>query len=161
VTASPAGKKQTIVEVESLAWRYDDLFSRSRIGTQRGTVWEVLADVFRPGDAILELNCRTREDEIFLAMLDVSPLLRMMPQKSESALSFAPAERSTEHWQIFRECIVLLTFGRLLAIWHAWLPWVLPSSFAFLPGSAFQKRSGFSSMANIVTLSADPPGSLP
>jgi hypothetical protein len=72
VTTYSTGKKQTIVEFESLAWRYDDLFSRSRIGTQRGTVWEVLADVFRPGDAILVLNCRTREDEIFLAMLDVS-----------------------------------------------------------------------------------------
>jgi hypothetical protein len=65
-------KKQTIVEFESLAWRYDDLFSRSRIGTQRASVWEVLAEVFRPGDAILVLNCRTREDDIFLALLDVS-----------------------------------------------------------------------------------------
>jgi hypothetical protein len=60
------------VAFDSLAWRYDDLFSRSRIGTQRGAVWEVLADTFRPGDAILVLNCRTREDAIFLAMLDVS-----------------------------------------------------------------------------------------
>jgi hypothetical protein len=76
VTPYSTGKKQTIVEFESLAWRYDDLFSRSRIGTQRGTVWEVLADVFRPGDAILVLNCRTREDEIFLAMLDVSVVAR-------------------------------------------------------------------------------------
>jgi hypothetical protein len=60
------------VSFDSLAWRYDDLFSRSRIGTQRGAVWEVLADTFRPGDTILVLNCRTREDAIFLAMLDVS-----------------------------------------------------------------------------------------
>jgi len=57
---------------ESLAWKYDDLFSRSRIGTQRGTVWDVLADTFRPGDTILVLNCSTREEEIFLAMLGVS-----------------------------------------------------------------------------------------
>ena len=57
---------------DNLAWRYDDLFSCSRIGTQRGAVWEVLADTFLPGDAILVLNCRTREDAIFLAMLDVS-----------------------------------------------------------------------------------------
>jgi hypothetical protein len=48
VTTYSTGKKQTIVEFESLAWRYDDLFSRSRIGTQRGTVWEVLADVLSP-----------------------------------------------------------------------------------------------------------------
>jgi hypothetical protein len=57
---------------DSLAWKYDDLFLRSRIGTQRGTVWDVLADTFRPGDAILVLNCSTREEEIFLAMLGVS-----------------------------------------------------------------------------------------
>ena len=76
MTTSSADKKQTVVEFESLAWRYDDLFWRPRIGTQRGTVWEVLADVFRPGDAILMLNCRTREDEIFLALLDVSVVAR-------------------------------------------------------------------------------------
>ena len=57
---------------DSLAWKYDDLFSRSRIGAQRGTVWDVLADTFRPGDTILILNCSTREEEIFLAMLGVS-----------------------------------------------------------------------------------------
>jgi hypothetical protein len=60
------------VAFDSLASTYDDLFSRSRIGTQRGAVWEVLADTFRPGDAILVLNCRTREDALFLALLDVS-----------------------------------------------------------------------------------------
>jgi hypothetical protein len=35
-------------------------------------VWEVLADTFRPGDAILALNCRTKEDALFLSLLDVS-----------------------------------------------------------------------------------------
>jgi len=65
-------KNQTIVAFERLAGKYDDLFSRSRIGTQRGVVWEVLADTFRPGDEILALNCRTREDAQFLSLLDVS-----------------------------------------------------------------------------------------
>ena len=65
-------KNQTIVAFERLAGKYDDLFSRSRIGTQRGAVWEVLADAFRPGDEILALNCRTREDARFLSLLDVS-----------------------------------------------------------------------------------------
>ena len=55
-----------------LAGRYDDLFSRSRIGTQRGAVWEILADTFLPGDKILALNCRTKEDVLFLSLLDVS-----------------------------------------------------------------------------------------
>ena len=62
----------TIVAFDKLAGRYDDLFSRSRIGAQRGAVWEVLADTFCPGDAILALNCRTREDALFLSLLDVS-----------------------------------------------------------------------------------------
>jgi hypothetical protein len=35
-------------------------------------VWEVLADTFHPGDVILTLNCRTREDALFLSLLDVS-----------------------------------------------------------------------------------------
>jgi hypothetical protein len=35
-------------------------------------VWEILADTFRPGDAILALNCRTSEDVQFLSLLDVS-----------------------------------------------------------------------------------------
>jgi hypothetical protein len=72
LTATSAPDDQTIVAFDSLAWRYDDLFSRSRIGTQRGAVWDVLADTFRPGDAILVLNCSTWEEEIFLAMLGVS-----------------------------------------------------------------------------------------
>src|ERR1700721_3553379 len=65
---------------DSLCWKYDDLFLRSRIGTQRGTVWDVLADTFRPGDAILVLNCSTREEEIFLAMLGVSDVARGPPE---------------------------------------------------------------------------------
>jgi hypothetical protein len=73
-------KNQTIVAFEKLAGRYDDLFSRSRIGTQRGAVWEVLADTFRPGDEILALNCRTREDAQFLSMLDVSVVAYDVPE---------------------------------------------------------------------------------
>jgi hypothetical protein len=69
-------RKQTTVTFESLAGRYDDLFSRSRISTQRGAVWEELAEVFRAGDAVLVLNCRTGEDAGFLAMLDVSAVGR-------------------------------------------------------------------------------------
>ena len=70
--ADSENQSQTIVAFDSLAGRYDDLFSRSRIGTQRGTVWEVLADTFLPGDEILALNCRTKEDALFLSLLDVS-----------------------------------------------------------------------------------------
>jgi hypothetical protein len=80
LSAASQGNEQTIVAFDSFASRYDDLFSRSRIGTQRGGVWEVLANTFRPGDEILLLNCRTREDAIFLAMLDVSVVTSDAPE---------------------------------------------------------------------------------
>src|ERR1700691_6432528 len=65
-------KNQPIVAFDNFAGRYDDLFSRPGIGTQRAAVWEVLADTFLPGDEILALNCRTKEDALFLSLLDVS-----------------------------------------------------------------------------------------
>jgi hypothetical protein len=64
-------KNQRVVAFDSLAGRYDDLFSRARIDIQRGAVWEVLADTFRPGDAILALNC---------GMLDVSVIACDTPE---------------------------------------------------------------------------------
>ena len=64
---------QTILAFDSLAARYDDLFTRSMIGrAQRGVVWAVLIDAFEPGSHILELNCGTGEDALFLAQHDVS-----------------------------------------------------------------------------------------
>jgi len=65
-------KNQPIVAFDNFAGRYDDLFSRPGIGTQRAAVWEVLADTFLPGDEILALNCRHKEDALFLALLDVA-----------------------------------------------------------------------------------------
>jgi len=72
VTASSEAKNQTIVAWDRLAKKYDDLFSRSRIGIQRAAVWEVLADTFRPGDQILELNCGTGENALFLVLYGIS-----------------------------------------------------------------------------------------
>jgi SAM-dependent methyltransferase len=64
---------QTVLAFDSLAARYDDLFTRSLIGrAQRGAVWEVLIDAFEPGSHILELNCGTGEDALFLVQHDVS-----------------------------------------------------------------------------------------
>ena len=71
VTAGSEAKNQAIVAFDHLAERYDDLFSCSRIGNQRGAVWEVLADTFRPGDQILELNCGTGENALFLALYGI------------------------------------------------------------------------------------------
>ena len=58
---------------DSLAERYDDLFTRSLIGrAQRSAVWEVMVEAFEPGGRILELNCGTGEDALFLDGLDIS-----------------------------------------------------------------------------------------
>jgi ubiquinone/menaquinone biosynthesis C-methylase UbiE len=63
---------QALLAFSSLAEGYDDLFTRSTIGrAQRNVVWDVLLDVFEPGARILELNCGTGEDALFLARYDI------------------------------------------------------------------------------------------
>ncbi len=72
---SVAVETQTVLAFDSLAAKYDDLFTRSMIGrAQRGVVWDALIDTFEPGAHILELNCGTGEDALFLAGHDVSVL---------------------------------------------------------------------------------------
>lgn len=61
------------VAFDSIAEQYDDIFTYSLIGrAQREAVWAVLHDTFRAGDRILELNCGTGEDALFLARMGVS-----------------------------------------------------------------------------------------
>jgi ubiquinone/menaquinone biosynthesis C-methylase UbiE len=58
---------------DSIAERYDDMFTNSLIGrAQRDVVWDVLRQTFRAGDRVLELNCGTGEDAVFLARMGVS-----------------------------------------------------------------------------------------
>jgi ubiquinone/menaquinone biosynthesis C-methylase UbiE len=64
---------QALLAFDSIAANYDDLFTHSLIGrAQRGVVWDVLLDTFEPGAHILELNCGTGEDALFLARHDIS-----------------------------------------------------------------------------------------
>ena len=63
---SVAVESQTMLAFDSLAAKYDDLFTRSMIGrAQRGVVWDALIDTFEPGAHILEVNCGTGEDALF------------------------------------------------------------------------------------------------
>jgi ubiquinone/menaquinone biosynthesis C-methylase UbiE len=56
------------VAFDHLAEDYDQIFTNSLIGrAQRDAVWKVLTRTFRTNDRILELNCGTGEDAIFLA----------------------------------------------------------------------------------------------
>jgi hypothetical protein len=154
-------KKQPVVEFENLAWRYDDLFSRSRIGTQRGIVWEVLADIFRPGDAILVLNCRTREDEIFLALLDVSVVARDAVEEAlhaelgsgrtfDGALAnFSGLHSITDFHQTARDLACLVTMGAPLIICIS-TRFCLPETLWFLLHGkyrdAFRRSSGIATV---------------
>jgi len=60
---------------DRVAPNYDQQFTNSRIGRlQRQVVWDALSAAFRPGDCVLELNCGTGEDALFLAKRGVRVL---------------------------------------------------------------------------------------
>jgi ubiquinone/menaquinone biosynthesis C-methylase UbiE len=66
-------QNQALLAFDGMAPSYDDLFTRSMVGrAQRGAVWEVLSGIFEEGAHILELNCGTGEDALFLARHDMS-----------------------------------------------------------------------------------------
>jgi 2-polyprenyl-3-methyl-5-hydroxy-6-metoxy-1,4-benzoquinol methylase len=89
-TAQP----QAILAFDRLAKRYDDLFTRSLIGrAQRSAVWDVLDRTFRCGDHVLELNCGTGEDALFLAGKGVSVVAC---DASEQMIEYARRRHSTE-----------------------------------------------------------------
>jgi ubiquinone/menaquinone biosynthesis C-methylase UbiE len=53
---------------DRIAQDYDQVFTNTLVGrAQRDAVWEVLARTFRNNDRILELNCGTGEDAVYLA----------------------------------------------------------------------------------------------
>jgi ubiquinone/menaquinone biosynthesis C-methylase UbiE len=89
-TAQP----QAILAFDQLAKRYDDLFTRSLIGrAQRNAVWRVIAQTFRSGDHVLELNCGTGEDALFLAGKGVSVIAC---DASEQMIEYAQQRLCTE-----------------------------------------------------------------
>jgi SAM-dependent methyltransferase len=60
------------IAFDSIAESYDSVFTASVIGrAQRSAVWKKVRSVFRAGDHVLELNCGTGVDAMFLATLGV------------------------------------------------------------------------------------------
>ena len=58
---------------DTIADSYDYLFTSSLIGrSQRSVVWRKAETVFRAGDHVLELNCGTGIDALFLASLGIT-----------------------------------------------------------------------------------------
>jgi SAM-dependent methyltransferase len=109
MTAVSEVQHQALLAFDSIAPKYDDLFTRSMIGrAQRGAVWEALIDTFESGAHILELNCGTGEDALFLAQHDISVVAcdgsggmiqaarqRMQAEDPEAAVEFRLL--ATEH----------------------------------------------------------------
>jgi ubiquinone/menaquinone biosynthesis C-methylase UbiE len=63
-----AAQSQAPFLFDQMAKEYDESFTRSKIGrAQRNAVWNVFTKVFRKGSHLLELNCGTGEDALFLA----------------------------------------------------------------------------------------------
>jgi ubiquinone/menaquinone biosynthesis C-methylase UbiE len=58
---------------DSIAEQYDDIFTKTLVGrAQRNAVWNSLAQAFSTTDRVLELNCGTGEDGLFLARRGIS-----------------------------------------------------------------------------------------
>jgi SAM-dependent methyltransferase len=66
---------QPLAAFDAAAAGYDAQFSATRLGRLlRQRVWDTLAEVFEPGQRILELGCGTGEDAVFLARRGISVL---------------------------------------------------------------------------------------
>jgi len=73
VTPLAIAQPQAALVFDQMAADYDGVFTRSMIGrAQRNAVWTVLNKTFQSGDHILELNCGTGEDALFLARNSIS-----------------------------------------------------------------------------------------
>ena len=82
---------------DRVAQDYDQTFTDSLIGrAQRDAVWKVLARTFRKNDKILELNCGTGEDALFLAGNGISVFAldasRQMIVRAEQRLQHSSAQ---------------------------------------------------------------------
>ena len=80
---------------DRIAEDYDQRFTDTLIGrAQRDAVWRVLAQTWKKDDRVLELNCGTGEDAIFLAGNGISVLAcdasRQMIAKAQQHLKHHP-----------------------------------------------------------------------
>jgi ubiquinone/menaquinone biosynthesis C-methylase UbiE len=73
IAATSEVQNEALLAFDSMAAGYDELFTRSMIGrAQRGAVWDALLRIFEPGAHLLELNCGTGEDALFLSRHNIS-----------------------------------------------------------------------------------------
>lgn len=68
MTSAADGVHLAASAFDAIADSYDDRFTTSTVGrAQRSAVWRKAEAVFRAGDRVIELNCGTGEDALFLA----------------------------------------------------------------------------------------------
>jgi ubiquinone/menaquinone biosynthesis C-methylase UbiE len=89
---------------DHIAQDYDQIFTDSLVGrAQRDAVWKVLTRTFRKNDKVLELNCGTGEDAVYLGGNGISVVAldasRQMIARAEQRLQ----HNSPETPVIFRE----------------------------------------------------------
>jgi SAM-dependent methyltransferase len=66
---------QSVAPFDALADTYDEVFTQSRIGqAQRAQVWSVFEQAFSRRQRILEINCGTGEDALFLVRRGIAVL---------------------------------------------------------------------------------------
>jgi SAM-dependent methyltransferase len=109
---------QAILAFDSLADQYDDIFTHSRIGrAQRATVWKVLTQTFKPGDHILEINCGTGEDALFLSQNAISVVAcdasERMIQKARQRLGYESPDAQIRLEILATEALSELKVARL------------------------------------------------
>jgi ubiquinone/menaquinone biosynthesis C-methylase UbiE len=90
---------------DSIAQDYDRIFTDSLIGrAQRDAVWKVLTRTFQKNEKILELNCGTGEDAIFLAGKGISVVAcdasRQMIARAEQRLRHISPQISAVFYEL-------------------------------------------------------------
>ena len=95
MTVASAVEIQTVLVFDSLAEKDDDFFTRSMIGrAQREAVWDVMINTFDSGSHILELNCGTGKDALFLAWMTVYRRLRCIGTNDQDGSAAHAGRRS-------------------------------------------------------------------
>jgi 2-polyprenyl-3-methyl-5-hydroxy-6-metoxy-1,4-benzoquinol methylase len=93
-THSLSLRHQAGAAFDTVAEQYDDIFTNSLIGRlQRRAVWTVMSQTFRRGNHVLELNCGTGEDALFMARQGISVF---GCDASEKMISVANRRRALE-----------------------------------------------------------------
>jgi ubiquinone/menaquinone biosynthesis C-methylase UbiE len=113
MTLAYGTRRETLQAFDQLAGTYDELFTHSLIGrAQRDAVWDTLKNTLRAGTRVLEINCGTGEDALFLARHQIAVVAcdgagamiatarkRLEVEGPEAEIVFQ--ELATEHlWQL-------------------------------------------------------------